>query len=113
MLTKNDLSQIRKVVREEVGNETQVVRDELQSDITMSRIEIQNEIRGVKDRLKNVEIQTTKVQEGLKNVEIRVTKMHKDLKKEIKQVANFLDKEHMATRKRVERVEEHLGLLTS
>lgn len=99
MLTKNDLSQIRKVVREEVGNETQAVRDELQSDITMSRIEIQNEARGVKDRLKNVEI--------------RVTKMHKDLKKGIKQVTNFLDKENIKTRKRVDRVEEHLGLLTA
>lgn len=99
MLAKSDLSQIRNVVREEVGNETQAVKDELQSDITMARIRVQNDVRELKDRVKNLEI--------------RIGCVHKDLKKEIKMVTSFLDKENVKTVKRVERVEEHLGLLTS
>lgn len=68
MLTKSDLSQIRKVIREEVENEAQSLKDELQSDITMSRIRVQNDIGELKDRIKNLEI--------------RVAKMHKELKNE-------------------------------
>lgn len=96
MLTKTDLTQIRKVVREEIGNETQTLKDELQADISMARIRVQNDINELKDRIKNLEI--------------RVTKMHKELKNEIKLVANFLDKENVKAIKRVERIEEYLKL---
>ena len=96
MLTKSDLSQIRKVVREEVENEAQSIKDELGSDINMSRMRIQNDINELKDRIKNLEI--------------RVSKMHAELKKEIKAVSYFLDKDIVKTIKRVRRVEEHLGL---
>lgn len=96
MLTKSDLTQIRKIVREEVGNETQALKNELQSDISMARIRVQNDINELKDRIKNLEI--------------RVTKMHEELKNEIKLVANFLDKENVKAIKRVERIEEYLKL---
>lgn len=96
MLTKTDLSAIRKVIREEVENETHAVRDEIQSDITMTRMRLQSELMEVKDRLKNLEI--------------RITKMHKDLKEEIKMVSHVLDKENMKTLKRVKTVEEHVGI---
>lgn len=103
MLTKTDLSQIRKIVREEVENETQALEDGLQAEITMARIRIQTDINELKNRLKNVEIK-------VKNLEARIIKMHKDLKKEIKMVANFLDKENIKTLKKVEKIEEHLKL---
>ena len=74
MLTKSDLSQIRKVVREEVENEAQSIKDELGAGITTSRMRIQTEINELKDRIKNLEI--------------RVSKMHKELKKEIKMVSS-------------------------
>ncbi len=96
MLTKDDLVKIRKIVREEVENESQAIKDELGADITMSRINIQNDIRGLKDRVKSLEI--------------RLTKMHRELKDEIKLVANFLDRENVATNKRVKRVEDHLQI---
>ena len=98
MLTKTDLSEIRKIIREEVENEVNALKDELQADATMSRIKIQTDIRELKDRIKNLEV--------------RVTKMHKELKEEIKMVSHFLDKENMKTLKRVERLEAHLRLST-
>lgn len=94
MLTKDDLSQIREIVREEVENEAQALKGELQADITMSRIRVQNDIGELKDRIKNIEIRFTKL-------ENRIVRMHKDLKNEIKMVANFLDKDNMQTLKRV------------
>lgn len=96
MLAKSDLTQIRKVIREEIGNETQALKDELQADISMARIRVQTDINELKDRIKNLEI--------------RVTKMHKDLKNEIKMVASFLDKENVKTTKRVGKIEEYLKL---
>ncbi len=100
MFTKTDLLQlaklVRKVLREEIGNETQALKDDLQADINMSRIRVQNDISELKDRIKNLEI--------------RLTTVHKDLKKEIKMVSYVLDKENMQTLKRVKRLEEHLEL---
>ncbi len=107
MLTKTDLSQIeklvRKVVREEVENETKALKEELQGDIIMARIRVQSDIEELKNRVKNVEI-------GLTSLETKVIKMHKDLKNEIKIVVEFLDKDNMKTAKRVMRIESHLGL---
>ncbi len=107
MLTKSDLSQLRKmtqevvreIVREEVGNEVTSLKDELQADITMSRMRIQTDINELTDRIKNLEI--------------RVTKMHKDLKTEIKMGFEYLDKEHSGTAKRVDKIEACLGLLNN
>src|SRR3989344_8820144 len=96
MLTKSDLSQIRKVIREEVENEVRTTRTELQADITMARMRLQSEIQELKDRIKNLEI--------------RITKMHRELKEEIKIVSHVLDKENLRTIKKVEKIEEHLGL---
>ncbi len=96
MLTKSDVSEIRKVIREEVGNETQAIKEELQADINMSRMRVQSDIQELKDRIKNLEI--------------RIAKMHKDLRNEIKFVSHILDKENMATLKRVKRIEEHLQI---
>lgn len=96
MLTKSDVTQIRNVIREELENEVRALKDELQADITMSRMRLQEDIGELKDRIKNLEL--------------RVTKMHKELKEEIKLVSLVLDKDNMKTQKRVERIEDHLGL---
>lgn len=106
MLTKTDLSEIRKIIREEVENETQAIKNELQADITMSRMRVQSDINELKDRIKNIEIRFAKL-------ENKVTKMHKDLKNEIKMVVHYLDKENLKTLKRVEKIEDHLGLTVS
>lgn len=103
MLTKQDLSEIRKVVREEVENEVKAAKEELGADIIMARIRVQNDIEELKNRIKNVEIRLT-------GLETKITKMHKGLKNEIKMVVEFLDKDNMKTVKRVMHIESHLGL---
>lgn len=62
MLTKTDLNQIRKIVREEVETESQNIKDEIQADIKMSLVRISGELSQVKDRLKNLEIKINKIQ---------------------------------------------------
>ncbi|MBI2268656.1 MAG: hypothetical protein HYU80_04455 [Candidatus Blackburnbacteria bacterium] len=96
MLTKNDFDQIRGIIREEVENEVQASRDSLDSTIREARVRIQTDVRDQADRIKNLEI--------------RITGNHKELKKEIRQVADFLDKENLKTQKRVSRIEDHLDL---
>ena len=92
MLTKTDLKEIRKLIREEVESESQNVKDELQAEMKMNPVRTLTEIREVKD--------------GLKNVEIKINKIQKDLKYSV----NFLDKFGLNIQKRVERIEGHLRL---
>ncbi len=88
MLAKGDLTSIRKVIREEVEAES----ENLQGEIKMSQLRIMSRIGRVEDRLKNIEIKTSKIQ------------------KDVKTAVNFLDKEELKTSQRVERIEEHLHL---
>ena len=92
MLTKTDLSQIRKIVREEVETESGSLQEELQGEIKLSRIEIQKDVHTVKDRIKNLEIAIRKIQ------------------KNIKSIVSFFDKEYLNMRQRIEHVEEHVNL---
>ena len=92
MLTKTDLSQIRKVVREEVESETEPLKKELSMDVKMAQMRIQGDIRGLQDRTKNVEIEVRKLSKGLKLT------------------SGFLDRDQLKTKSRVERIEDHLKL---
>lgn len=92
MLTKTDLSQIRKIVREETETESRSLKEELQGEVKLARIELQKDIRELTSRVKNIEILIDKIQ------------------KDIKSIVNFFDKESLQLRKRVERIEEHLNL---
>ena len=92
MLTKTDLKEIRKIVREEVETESENIKNEVQAELKMNLIRTLSEVREVKDRLKNVEIKINKIQ--------------KDLKYSI----NFLDKFGLKIQSRVNRIEKHLGL---
>ncbi len=96
MLTRDDLKAIRGIVREEVGNESQSTKDGLRVEIKLVRIRIEQKISQLADRTKNLEI--------------RLTKVHKDLKKEIKYVVNYLDKDIISAKKKIDRIEGHLGL---
>lgn len=68
---KTLLKEIRKIVREEVGNEIQASKDDLDSTIREARMRVQMDIREQADRTKNLEI--------------RVERNHKELKAEIKE----------------------------
>lgn len=92
MLTKTDLSQIRKIIREEVETESKSLREDIQGEIKLARIEIQKEVSALKDKVKNLEIALSKIQ------------------KDIRKIVNFFDEEYLTLRRRVERLEEHLNL---
>lgn len=96
MLTPDDLKKLRSLIREELENEISIAKDDLKSDIAMSKIRIQGDIRDLKDRIKSLEIRTTK--------------NHAEVRKEIREVLNFLDKQDVTIQKRVKKVEEHLNL---
>ena len=91
MLTKNDLSRIKNIVREEVEAEGENIRSEINSEIKLAGMRTTTELQEVNTRLKNLEITTRKIQ--------------KDLAK----ISDFLDRENLKIVKRVRKIEEHLG----
>jgi len=106
MLTKNDLDQIRKVIRQEVKVEVKDSTQTLGSQVRLSRMQVQANIGEVDDRIKNVEIK-------LDDVAINVKKIQKDvslLKRDQGTMLDLLDKEQMQQRKRIARLEEEVGL---
>nr|MBI5455794.1 hypothetical protein [Candidatus Levybacteria bacterium] len=108
MLTKNDLDQIRKVIRQEVKVEVKDSTQTLGSQIRISRMQVQANIGELDDRMKNVEIR-------LDDVGSQVKKTQKDvsqIKRTQNTMLNLLDKEQMQQRKRITRLEEHAGLPT-
>lgn len=92
MLTKTDLKEIRKIVREEVETESQNVKEELQADMKMNLVRTLSEMRELKNRMKNSEITLRRIQ------------------KDLKYAVEFLDKEGLKINKKVERLEKHLNL---
>ncbi len=89
MLTKNDLTQIKKVVREEVEAEGENIRSEINSEIKLAGIRTTTELREINDRLKNQEVRSARMEKDIKSLQKDVRKMRKDLTKTI----NFFDKE--------------------
>jgi len=66
MLANKDLTQIRKIMREETEAESENLKTELLSEMKMSRMRIQNELAKLDTRLKNLEISNRKIQKDLK-----------------------------------------------
>ena len=87
MLTKSDLSQIQKIVQTETRK---IVREETP---TIVRNIITEETPGI-------------VQKQLKPIKEDIAQIRKD----IKFIVSFFDREYVALRRRVERIEEHLQL---
>ena len=92
MLTKNDLNQIRSVVKEEVKNE---VADQ----VKMGLEPIAKDLSDVKKDLSNVK-------KDLKDVKKRVKKIEKT----VDVVIDHFDREIVGTQKRVGKIEDHLSL---
>ncbi|OGM19135.1 hypothetical protein A2955_05240 [Candidatus Woesebacteria bacterium RIFCSPLOWO2_01_FULL_37_19] len=92
MLTKVDLKEIRKIIREEVETEAENTKSELQSEMKMNMIRIVGELKDISSRMKNMEIKVNKIQ------------------KDLKYSVNFLDKFGLNTQKRIEGIEKHLRL---
>ncbi len=92
MLTKSDLSEIRKVLREEIETESETTRTGLRAEIKLTKIELANRLDQVADKLKDQGIKTTKIQ------------------KDIKIIINYFDSEELKLQKRLNRVEQRLDL---
>lgn len=113
MLTNTDLSQIRKVVREEVEAEVSDAKNSLGAQITMTKLELKQEINDLDDRVKNTEIRLNGLNEKLSGVEIDIKDVKKRVKKTEKTVdvmIGMFDKEIVGTQKRVTKIETHLQI---
>ena len=108
MLTKNDLNEIRKVIRQEVKVEVKDSTQTLDSQIRLSRMQVQANIGEVDDRIKNVEIKLDDVASEVKKLQKDVSQIRKDQSS----MLNLLDSEQMSQRKRIIRLEKNAGLPT-
>lgn len=89
MLTKSDLSQIQKVIQVET---TRIVQSETRKIVQEETANIiQRELDPVKKDIKNIKMNVRKV------------------KKTVDVMARIFDREDIRLRKRVTRIEEHLG----
>jgi peptidoglycan hydrolase CwlO-like protein len=112
MLTKTDLDQIRKVIRQEVKVEVKDSTQTLEGQIRLSRLQLQSDIGGLDDRIKNVEIKqddvSNKVDKIQKDVQILKTSV-KRIRHDQGSMLDLLDGEQMQQRKRITRLEKHAG----
>jgi predicted nuclease with TOPRIM domain len=106
MLTKHDLNQIKKVVRDEVSSEGRAIKSDLKSEITRTRVETSLKISNLANRVKDLEIQTNETN----NHVLEVKKGVKKIDKKFKELFDYLDKDHMQLVKRVVRIEDHLDI---
>lgn len=110
MLTKQDLTQLRKMVREEVVTEARNSREELQAEIKLSRMETINEVNRLENRLKNLEIRIsdfqTETKKWFKRIESNISRLRKDLNA----FTVSFDRDRSNLQKRIMIIESHLGI---
>lgn len=99
MLTKIDLSKIKKVVRDEVVSESRNTNLSLRSEIKTARMQIQNELGTLTDRVKNLEQQSRETGKDVKKI-----------RKNVDTIIDSFDRENLSLNRRVARVETHLHL---
>jgi len=109
MLTKTDLSKIRKVVREEVEIEAKSTKRDLRSEIKLARIELQTRVDQVSDEVKDFKIEQLEQGKDIKFIKSDIREIKKDLKTTIE----FFDKEVLGLSKRVKEIEQHPHLSTN
>lgn len=102
MLSKDDLKQIRAIVREEVEAEVENAKNELTNETKFSRMQVLNRIDKLEDRMKNLEVKFNKQQKELE-----------DARKDIGIVISTFDQDYMKLKERVEVLEDHLGYTQS
>jgi hypothetical protein len=105
MLTKEEFTKLKKLVRDEVETEGKNTRVEINHSILMTKIKFSEGIDSLKSKVKNVEITTNNIEKDVSVIKKGVKKLQKDLKT----TSNFHDMENLKTVKRVEVIERHLG----
>lgn len=113
MLTKADLEQIRKIVRQEVTVEFKAARSELLAEIKFARMEITNRIDDLEGRVKSLEISLAETQSKIQTLIKKLNMMAKDItkiKNRLEMVSIKLDDDHTKLKQRVIDIEDHLGI---
>lgn len=87
---KIEREQIRKLIREEIEIESQRIREELRTEIKLTKMELSNKISAIEDQLKSIEITITKMQ------------------KDIGGIISYFDRETIKLNKRITTIEERL-----
>lgn len=112
MLTKDDLKQIRGVMREEIETEGRNIRDDVESKLFETKVRVVTEVSELSNRVKNLEIRTnsldTKVTNGFKKIANSLNRIQKD----VTNTRNFLDNRDIANEKRIKVIERKLQIQT-
>jgi SMC interacting uncharacterized protein involved in chromosome segregation len=95
MLTKDDLKQIQIIVRQEGKN----IRSELRMEIKLLKMELSNRIAELERRLDKIEVDIDQMKKDIR-------KIRKDLNYSV----DFIDREYLELKKRVDRIEGRLQL---
>ncbi|MBI3290527.1 hypothetical protein HYZ78_03975 [Candidatus Microgenomates bacterium] len=109
MLTKTDLTQIGKLMRDE----SETIRDDITREVRMAMVRIITRVDKLENRLKNVEIKTTGMQNDIKKLENKVTRMHKELLKKMEDSVLYSDNRTIELEKRVDKIENQLEAVIS
>ena len=113
MLTKDDLQQIRKIMREEVKTEVQDSSNTLGNQLRLTKIEIRSDINDLDDRMKNVEIRMDNVVGSVERIGKDIKGLKKDMKyvsKTTEIIAKNYDEGDIKLDRRVTKIEDHLNL---
>ena len=106
MLTKDDFSSIKKIIREEIGNEVKDAVSTLESKIIISLMQTQSSIGDLEDRIKNLAIKLDGVDKNVKENKKNIGKLQKTLDVAIK----MFNEDDVKLEKRVRKIETHLRL---
>lgn len=112
MLTNNDIKlfekSTRKIVREEITNETEDLKSRFEAEMKLSRMRIENSLHDLTDRIKNLEIKVTYLEKSNKEIIKEIKKIRKDLSTNI----NLSDKMEIYLDKRIKTIEKKLDIET-
>lgn len=99
MLTKDDFTKLKKIIRDEIETEGESIKTELGHEIKMTKIQSSSDMDTVQFRLKNIEIKTN-------NIQTNVKKLRKDLSKTI----DYFDKKSDEAKSGFRKTREELHL---
>ena len=112
MLTKQDLGEFRKIIREEVHEEVTVQLKPLKKDVA----ELKADVSILKIDVAALKTDVSGIKKDIVIMKKDITQTKKDIvqiRKDQKLITNFFDREYLDLRERVERIERHLGLPTN
>ncbi len=99
MLTKQDLKEIRGIVREEVETEVKNAKEDLSYEVSSVKIRNSYELSQINNRLKNLEIGQSRLEKGQKRIQ-----------KDVSYTRKFLDFRDIQNEKRIAKIENKLQI---